>query len=219
MTVVHKSEIENVAAGFRAELISVSLKYRGSKAVGAVGSFVAEIEAHRAGYAKKFATIRVGADAATIALADETERKIDAMAQQEIQRVRNAGRVELIPELPPDQHPPQPHATVDPITNKENRKKRMPTLREARNVAPVGLEIMAKESGPEKYAPPDRHAQQRDIERIMFLQWSQADPANDPAAENLKAAVQRVPSMSLDEIDQVMEGVRNMMPKEDECVP
>jgi hypothetical protein len=123
MTVVHKSEIENVAAGFRAELISVSLKYRGSKAVGAVGSFVAEIEAHRAGYAKKFATIHVGANAATIALADETERKIDALAQQEIQRVRNAGRVELIPELPPDQHPPQPHATVDPITNKENRKQ------------------------------------------------------------------------------------------------
>jgi hypothetical protein len=57
----------------------------------------------------------------------------------------------------------------------------------------------------------------------MFLQWSQADPANDPAAENLKAAVQRVPSMSLDEIDQViisaLEGVRNIMPKEDECVP
>ena len=32
------------------------------------------------------------------------------MAQQEIKRVRNAGRVELNPELPPDQHPPQSHA-------------------------------------------------------------------------------------------------------------
>jgi hypothetical protein len=214
MTVVHKPEIENLAARFRAELISVSLKYRGSKAVGAVGGFVADVEAHRAGYVKKFATIRVGADAATIVLADETERKIDALAQQEIQRVRNARRVELNPELPPYQHPPQSHATVDPITNKRNRKKRLPTAgRGAPNVAPVGLEIMAKESGPEKYAPPDRHAQQRDIERIM--QWNQADPANDPAAENLNAAVQRVPSVSSDEIDQViistLEGARDMM--------
>lgn len=43
---------------------------------------------------EKFDTIRVGADSATIALANETVRKIDALAAKEIQRVRAAGRVE-----------------------------------------------------------------------------------------------------------------------------
>jgi hypothetical protein len=200
---MHKSEIENLAIGFSVELIAERLKYRGS---GALGAFVTAIEAHRARYAKKFCTIRVDADAATIALANETERTIDALARQEIQRARNAGRVELSPELSTDQQPPQSHATVEPIRESK------------RNVAPVGLEIMAEESDPEKYAPPDRREQRSDIERIMFLEQSQADPT----AENLNVAVQFVVTMPSEEIDRVissaLEGLRDTMPNEDEGV-
>ena len=92
---VQKSEIENLVASFRVEVIAVILKYQGGNALGAVGGFIADVEAHRARYANQCATFREGADPATIALANETERKIDALARQEIQRVRAAGRVEL----------------------------------------------------------------------------------------------------------------------------
>jgi hypothetical protein len=215
---MHKSEIENLANGFRAELIAESLKYRGSEALGAVGAFVTAIEGHRALYAKKIRTIRLDADAATLALANETEQTINALAQQEIQRARNVGRVELNPELSTDQQPPQSHATVEPIRESK------------RDVAPARLEIMAEESDPEKYAPPDRRErrsdmaeesdsekyvppdrreQQSDIERIMFL---------DPTAENLNGAVQFVATMPLEEVDRVissaLEGLRDMMPDE-----
>ena len=83
---------------------------------------------------------------------------------------------------------------------------------------------MAEESGPEKYAPPDRRALENgsDVEHIAFLrqQRSQANSANDPAAQ-LNAVVQRVASTSLEEIDRVirsLEGVRDMMRKEGERV-
>jgi hypothetical protein len=53
--------------------------HRDSKAVGVVGSFVVDIDAHRVRYVKKLDSIRAGADAATIALADEIGREIDAL--------------------------------------------------------------------------------------------------------------------------------------------
>ena len=160
----------------------------------------------------KCSAIRVGADAATITLANGTERKIDALAQQVTQRVRTAGRVELNTEedLPLAQKPP--YAIVDPISERPL------------NVAPEGEETMAEETGPEKYAPPDRRALENgsDVERIAFLrqQRSQANSANDPAAQ-LNAVVNRVASASLEEIDRVirtLEGVRDMMRNEGERV-
>jgi hypothetical protein len=204
---MHKSEIENLVAAFRAELIADSLKYQGSKAVGAVGSFVAAVESHRTRYAKRFSEIRVNADATINYLANETERTIDALAQQEIQRARDMGRVELNPELSPDQQPHQSQGTVELIIRESQR-----------NVAPVGSEIVAEESGTEKYIPPDRREQRSDIDRIMFLEESQADPV----AGNLNAAVQSVASMSLEEIDRVinaaLEGLRSIMPNDGERV-
>ena len=211
MTIVRKSEIENLAAGFRAEVIAEIVKHRGGKALGVVGGFIANIEAHRGRYARKLAMIRVGADPATITLASETERKIDALAKQEIQRVRAAGRVELNPDeedLSLAQQPP--HAIVDPSPL---------------NVAPVGEETMAEETGPQKYAPPDRRAPEQggsDVEHIAFLrqQRSQANSANDPAAQ-LNTVVNRVASASLEEIDRViraLEGLRDMMRNEGERV-
>jgi hypothetical protein len=132
------------------------------------------------------------------------------LAKQEIQRVRAAGRVELNPDeedLSLAQQPP--HAIVDPSPL---------------NVAPVGEETMAEETGPQKYAPPDRRAPEQgsDVERIAFLrqQRSQANSANDPAAQ-LNAVVNRVASASLEEIDRVirtLEGVRDMMREEGERV-
>ena len=83
---------------------------------------------------------------------------------------------------------------------------------------------MAEETGPQKYAPPDRRAPEQgsDVERIAFLrqQRSQANSANDPAAQ-LNAVVNRVASASLEEIDRViraLEGVRDMMRNEGERV-
>ena len=90
-----KAEIEDLAFGFRSEMKAEILKHRDSKAVGVVGSFVVDIEAHRAGYAKKLDAIRAGADAATVALADNIGREIDALATKEIKRVRSTGRVEF----------------------------------------------------------------------------------------------------------------------------
>ena len=94
-TRVKKAEIEDLAFGFRNEVNAEILKHRDSKALGVVGSLVVNIEAHRARYAKKLDAIRAGADAATVALADNIRREIDALATKEIQRVRAAGRVEF----------------------------------------------------------------------------------------------------------------------------
>jgi len=77
---VRQAEIEDLALRFRDEVKAEILKHRGSKAVGVVGSFVVNIEAHRARYAKKLDAIRAGADAATIFIADEVGREIDALA-------------------------------------------------------------------------------------------------------------------------------------------
>jgi hypothetical protein len=203
---MHKSEIENLVVQFRAELIADCLKYQGSKAIGAVGSFVAAIELHRTHYAKKIAAIRVNADAATNYLANEAEQTIVSLALQEIQRARDTGRVELNPELSPEQQPPQSQGTVELIRESQS------------NVAPVELGIVAEESSAEKYILPDRREQRSNIERIMFLEEGQADPV----AENLNAAVQSVASMSSEEIDQVintaLEGLRSIMPNDPEGV-
>ena len=94
---VKKAEIEDLALRFRNEMKAEILRHCGSKAVGVVGSFVVNIEAHRALYAKKLDAIRSGADAATVFLADEVGREIDALATKEIKRVRDAGCVEFEP--------------------------------------------------------------------------------------------------------------------------
>jgi hypothetical protein len=94
---VRKAEIKDLAFRFRNEVRAEILKHRGSKAAGVLGSFVVNIEAHRARYAKKLDAIRAGADAETIFLADEVGREIDALATKEIKRVRDAGRVEFEP--------------------------------------------------------------------------------------------------------------------------
>src|SRR3974390_2638289 len=90
-----KAEIEDLAFRFRDEVKAEILQHRGSNAIGVVGSFVVNIEAHRARYAKKLEAIRAGADAATVFLADEVGREIDALATKEIKRVRDAGRVDF----------------------------------------------------------------------------------------------------------------------------
>ncbi len=90
---MEKSEIENLAAEFRAEVAATVQKHCGSKAVGAAGDFISDIEAHRARYAKKLDRIRMGADAVTIAVANDIEQEIEEVAAKEIQRVRAAGRV------------------------------------------------------------------------------------------------------------------------------
>jgi hypothetical protein len=90
---MQKSEIENLAAEFHAEVVATVQNHRGSKAVGAAGDFIADIEAHRARYAKKLDKIRVGADAATIALVNDIGQEIEALATKEIQHVRATGRV------------------------------------------------------------------------------------------------------------------------------
>src|SRR3974377_1980219 len=92
-----KAEIEDLAFRFRDEVKAEILQNRGSNAIGVVVSFVVNIEAHRARYAKKLEAIRAGADAATVFLADEVGREIDALATKEIKRVRDAGRVEFEP--------------------------------------------------------------------------------------------------------------------------
>jgi hypothetical protein len=77
---------------------------------------------------------------------------------------------------------------------------------------------VVEETGAEKYVPPDRREQRSDIERIMFLEESQADPV----AENLNAAVQSVASMSSEQIDRVignaLEGLRSVMRNDSERV-
>jgi len=104
-----KAEIEDLAFRFRNEVKAEILQHRGSNAVGVVGSFVVNIEAHRARYAKKLEAIRAGADAATVFLADEVGREIDALATKEIKRVRDAGRVEFEPGAADHQIPLEIH--------------------------------------------------------------------------------------------------------------
>jgi hypothetical protein len=106
---VKKAEIEDLAFRFRDEVRAEILQHRGSNAVGVVGSFVVNIEAHRARYAKKLDAIRAGADAATVFLADEVGREIDALATKEIKRVRDAGRVEFEPGAADHQIPLEIH--------------------------------------------------------------------------------------------------------------
>jgi hypothetical protein len=101
---------------------------------------------------------------------------------------------------------------------------------------------MAEKSGPEKYAPRDRHQPEnlsevdqttanafegeiREFVRrdVSFLhpQRSKVDAANDPSAENMSALIQRVAATSMDEIDRVireLEGVRDMLRNEGERV-
>jgi len=106
---VKKAEIEDLAFRFRDEVKAEILQHRGSNAVGVVGSFVVNIEAHRARYAKKLDAIRAGADATTVFLADEVGREIDALATKEIKRVRDAGRVEFEPGAADHQIPLEIH--------------------------------------------------------------------------------------------------------------
>jgi hypothetical protein len=108
---VKKAEIEEVAFRFRNEMKAEILKHRGSNAVGVVGSFVVNVETHRAHYAKKLDAIRAGADEATVFLADEVGREIDALATKEIKRVRDAGRVEFQPGAADHQIPSEIHKT------------------------------------------------------------------------------------------------------------
>ena len=104
-----RKTIEDLAFRFRDEVRAEILQHRGSNAVGVVGSFVVNIEAHRARYAKKLDAIRAGADAATVFLADEVGREIDALATKEIKRVRDAGRVEFEPGAADHQIPLEIH--------------------------------------------------------------------------------------------------------------
>ena len=106
---VKKAEIEDLAFRFRDEVKAEILQHRGSNAVGVVGSFVVNIKAHRARYAEKLDAIRSGADAATVFLADEVGREIDALATKEVKRVRDAGRVEFEPGAADDQIPLEIH--------------------------------------------------------------------------------------------------------------
>jgi hypothetical protein len=197
---VPKSQIENLVALFRVELIAESLKYQCSTAIGTIGSFVATIEAHRTRYAKELITIGVDADTATTHLASEIERTIEALARQEIRRARDTGRVELNPELSPDQQTPQSQGRVELIRESE------------RNIAPVGLEIVAEEAGAKKYVAPDRREQRSDVERIMFQEESQAGAV----AENVNPVIESVASMPSEEIDRVIDntlkGLRSIMP-------
>ena len=101
---------------------------------------------------------------------------------------------------------------------------------------------MAEQSGPEKYAPPDRRPPKklsnvdqatanavegeipefvrRDVS-VLHRQRNEVDAANGPAAENLNAVVRRVAGDSMEEIDRViraLENVRDMMRNEGERV-
>ena len=81
---------------------------------------------------------------------------------------------------------------------------------------------MAEDTGPQKYAPPDRRApDRRNDERIAFLREQQSQIAPTAPAEDLNAVVRRVASVSLEEIDRVirtLQGIREIMRKEGERV-
>ena len=97
-----------------------------------------------------------------------------------------------------------------------------------------------EKSGPEQYVPPDRRAPKelsdvdqaaanaiegeirefarRDVSSLQ-RQRSEADPANDPAAENLNELIRRVAGASAEEVDQVilkLQRVRDMLHGEGE---
>ena len=96
-----------------------------------------------------------------------------------------------------------------------------------------------EKSGPEQYAPPDRRAPKvsdvdqaaanaiegeirefarRDVSSL-HRQRSEADPADDPAAENLTELIRRVAGASTDEINQVileLQRIRDMLHGEGE---
>jgi hypothetical protein len=101
---------------------------------------------------------------------------------------------------------------------------------------------MAERSGPEKFAPPDRRPPakpnnndqvtasavegeirefvRRDVS-FLHLRRNEVDAANDPAAGNLNALIQRVAGESMEEIDRVireLESVRDMLRNEGERV-
>ena len=97
-----------------------------------------------------------------------------------------------------------------------------------------------EKSGPEQYAPPDRRPREklRDVDQaaadafegeirefvrrdvsLNHQQQSDADPANDPAAENLNKLIRRIAGASMEEIDGVileLQGVRDMLRNEGE---
>ena len=80
-------------------------------------------------------------------------------------------------------------------------------------------------SGPERYAPPDRRAQERPgpPDHIAFLhrQRDEAAPAGDPTAENVNALIRRIAGASMEEVDRVireLESVRDMLRNEGERV-
>ena len=97
-----------------------------------------------------------------------------------------------------------------------------------------GDELRPEKSGPEQYAPPDRRQREklRDVDQAVanafegeireFLRrdvQSDADPANDPAAENLNKLIRRIAGASMEEIDGVileLQGVRDMLRNEGE---
>ena len=97
-----------------------------------------------------------------------------------------------------------------------------------------------EKSGPEQYAPPDRRAPKElsDVDQAaanaiegeirefarrdvssLHRQRSEADPANDPAAENLNELIRRVAGASAEEVDQVileLQRIRDMLHGEGE---
>ena len=109
------------------------------------------------------------------------------------------------------------------------------------NITRLGADRLGPEkSSPEQYAPPDRRAPKKlsDVDQVaanavegeirefvrrdfefLHQQRSEADPANDPAAEHLNGLIRRVASASTEEIDQVileLQRVRDMLHSEGE---
>jgi hypothetical protein len=84
---------------------------------------------------------------------------------------------------------------------------------------------MAENSGPEKYAPPNRRPQEMlngaDRGASLQRQRHELDAAGVKASENLNEVVRRVTSTSVDEINRVirtLENVRGMLTKEGDRV-
>ncbi|MGC2827154.1 MAG: hypothetical protein WA322_23495 [Pseudolabrys sp.] len=106
------------------------------------------------------------------------------------------------------------------------------------------ITLRPEKSGPEQYAPRNRNRRaqeklsdvnqaavnalegeirefvRRDV-TLLHQQRSDADPANDPAAENLNELIRRVASASIEEIDRVileLQSVRDTLRSEGERV-
>jgi hypothetical protein len=103
-----------------------------------------------------------------------------------------------------------------------------------------GDKLGPEKSGPEQYAPPDWRAREnlRDVDQtaanafegeireflrrdvsLRHQQQSNADPANEPAVENLNELIRRIASASIEEIDRAileLQGVRDMLRNEGE---